>query len=130
MKKSEIVKSRTLLHSLLRPHLVSENLSLLVHRSNGRVVTIKHRFRRDRQAVVSLGCWRQNDDGLFEPVVFTTTLLPTNTKDCRYLGRMLCWWLENGGDISLAKYPAARGCEEFDSNVLRGEPIPMPTMAS
>lgn len=88
-----------------------------------RAVSIKHRLRKDKQAVVSLGCWEQgpwDEEKDFHSYVrnkfFVTTAMPS-VKTCKELSAAFLAFLETGDlstlNFELSTYP---GYEAFDQD--------------
>lgn len=111
------------LHLMLLKYFVSADMGAARYKCSNRLVTVKHRLRKDNAKVVSLGCWLESEiEGEVEKDLkalwFVTTEVLTEINQIP-LGDALSDFLANGcrPTTNLTTYP---GYEEFDKKALNG----------
>lgn len=103
---------RQILHGDLQKFHQSSDMGASYYSFDERAVTIKHRLRKDKAAVVSFGMWV---DG--SCVWFQTTALPSKSK-CKEISKIFTDWLEQG-TLKAPVLPDYPGYEDSDKKTLK-----------
>ena len=101
------------IHDAIKPFFVHGDIGATRYETEGRMVTTKHRMRRDKEGVMTLCCWEQHEDVTPTLVYIKTTALTADNQEV--IGRELAGFLDSGKrPEALLVLPTYPGYEDLD----------------
>lgn len=95
------------IHDAIKPFFIHSDMGASRYEAESRMVTTKHRMRRDKEGVMTLGCWELRDGKQPTAVFMKTTALTADNQEL--IGKELAAFLNSGKKpealLALPTYP-------------------------
>lgn len=98
---------------MLRPYIKNASMGSARYVNENRCVSVKHRMRKDKEAVDTFGCWFESEP-LPTEIWIVTTATPTD-ETAKQLGQQLLAYLEED-IIPTIKLPTYPGYEDISKD--------------
>lgn len=93
------------LTNLILPALASNVMGVERYEKENRIVTVKHRMRKDLKAVDTVACWIKSEDKEKpDNMLWSLTSDKLKDKAAEKLGQALCFFLYQGRNVTFLNF--------------------------